>query len=80
MTGRNLEEGDEVMRRFFGNLLMVAAIVAIVTASPAFSGEPVHPTEVLRPTAFGVTPPLSEIAQQEPAEGIANYEIPNREV
>ena len=59
---------------------MVAAIVAIVTASPAFAGEPVHPTEVLKPTAFGVTPPLSEIPQQKPAEGIGNYEIPNREV
>ena len=56
----------------------IAALLMTISALPGWGGEPpVQPDKVLRPTHFGVTPPLTEIEVPKPTEGVENYEIPN---
>ena len=66
------------MRKVSGNMAMIAAVLAVMVAMPTFAGEVVHPHKIVRPTHFAVTPPMSEFVAPEPAEGLANREIPNR--
>ncbi len=65
------------MRRIFGYLVVATVVLVALTAMPALADEKVEPQKVLRPTAFGVTPPMSEYVAPAPAEGVENYEIPN---
>jgi len=69
------------MRYLSRSLVTIAALLITISAVPGWGGEPpVQPGQVLRPTGFGVTPPLSEIEVPKPAEGVEFYEIPNRPV
>jgi len=59
-------------------LLTIAALIIVSSATWGWSEMPtVHPAQVLRPTAFGVTRPVSELTTPAAAGGVENYEIPN---
>ncbi|NOZ95386.1 MAG: carboxypeptidase regulatory-like domain-containing protein [Acidobacteria bacterium] len=73
------------MRNSFRCLTIMAAIAVVVIATTGFAGgsdgpQVVHPTKVLHPDHFGVTPPLATVAPLPPKKGVANHEIPNHEV
>ena len=55
------------MRKVSGNMAAVAAVLAVMVAMPAFADDVVQPSKILRPTASGVTPPMSEYVAPEPA-------------
>ena len=66
------------MRSNSRSLLTIAALIIVSSAMWGWSEQPtVHPAQVLRPTIFGVTPPVSEFSTPAAAEGVENYEIPN---
>jgi len=67
------------MRRKFGLMAMMAVLVAVIVCLPAW-GETIHPTKVVHPTNFGVTPAMRDITPLPPEKGLANREVPNREV
>ncbi|MCG6963655.1 MAG: carboxypeptidase-like regulatory domain-containing protein, partial [Acidobacteria bacterium] len=68
------------MRRKFGFMAVMAILAVVIISLPAWGGETIHPQKVLRPTAFGITPPLRDITPIAPAKGLPNREVPNREV
>ena len=69
------------MNRFSRSVVVIATLLVSMGAHSGWSDGPaVHPAQVLRPTAFGITPPLAEIPRTLPTEGIDFYEVPNREV
>ncbi len=61
-------------------ILMIAGLVPAQAGETPLRGGTLHPTKILRPTAFGVSQPLRDMKPVEPLAGAQDREIPNREV
>ena len=68
------------MSRKLGFVMVAVVLAVVLAANTGFAVEKVKPAKVLRPTAFGITPPVSELpAPAAPEVKGENHEIPNPE-
>jgi len=60
-------------------LVLIIGLLALAPAVGAATGGSVRPSKVMRPTGFGVTPPLRSVTPLAPAVGAEDREVPNKE-